>query len=209
MISQLRGTVVARGEQRVIIDVSGVGLSVSTPNQTALSLDIGEQTLLHTTLIVREDSMSLTGFAREDERDVFELLLGVSGVGPKSALGVLGQLSVDDIALAIQQEDDEAFRRVSGIGPKTAKLIVLALAGRVGPSEAVGGTSAVDAAVSRSDQSTIVQALVGLGWSERVAKKGVQEVMDSLAIDEQPSVADMVKRALQFLGPQTTREDSR
>lgn len=209
MISQLRGSVVARGEQRVIIDVSGVGFSVSTPDRTALSLDIGEQTLLHTTLIVREDSMSLTGFAREDERDLFELLLGVTGVGPKSALGVLSQLSVDDIARAIQHEDDEAFRRVSGIGPKTAKLIVLALAGRLGPAEVSGGPSAVDGAVSRADHATIVQALVGLGWSERVAKKGVQEVMESLTEDDQPSVADMVKRALQILGPQTTREDAR
>ncbi len=209
MISQLRGTIVEVSAGRVIIDLHGVGFSVAVPERTTAGMRVGEDTLLFTSMIVREDDMSLMGFALAEERDLFDLLRSVSGVGPKSALGVLQHYSANDIVAAISAEDDAAFKKVSGIGPKTAKLIVLSLHGKVIPPQAGAAAEVVDSRVSRVDQSAIVQALVGLGWSERVAKKGVSDVVESLPEDEQPSVSDLVRRALQVLGPQTSREAGR
>src|SRR5690606_28843261 len=133
MISSLHGTVLHAGSDHVVIDVGGVGFSVAVPGDGAQTARVGEQLRLHTSLIVREDALSLFGFADRDELEIFGLLLGVTGVGPKSALGVLSHLTVDQIAEAVTAEDDAPFRRVSGIGPKTAKLIVVQLAGKVQP----------------------------------------------------------------------------
>jgi Holliday junction resolvasome, DNA-binding subunit len=160
-------------------------------------------------MIVREDEQSLTGFTSAEERDLFDLLRSVNGVGPKSALGVLNELTVDQVAQALTDEDDGAFRKVSGIGPKTAKLIVLTLQGKIAAAASPTRTAAVDHVVAAADQNAIVQALVGLGWSERVAKKGVQEMVENLAEGESPGVPELVRRALQLLGPQTSREELR
>ena len=130
MISSLHGAVLHSTADQVIIDVGGVGFSVAVPADVAHTATVGEKLLLHTSLIVREDSLSLFGFADRSELEIFGLLISVTGVGPKSALGVLSHLTVDQIAEAVTGEDDAPFRRVSGIGPKTAKLIVLQLAGK-------------------------------------------------------------------------------
>src|SRR5690606_3790446 len=133
MISSLRGTVLHAATDRVIIETGGVGLSVFVPADVAHTAREGEQLRLHTSLIVRDDALSLYGFADRDELEIFGQLMRVTGVGPKSALGVLSHLTVDQIAEAVTAEDDAPFRRVSGIGPKTAKLIVVQLAGKVQP----------------------------------------------------------------------------
>ena len=208
MISSLRGTVLSVTTHSVVIDLHGVGMRVFVPARTAGVLRAGEDATLHTTLIVREDDLSLYGFSLSEERDAFDLLCGVNGVGPKSALGVLSEMRVEDIAHAVASDDDAAFRAVSGIGPKTAKLITLSLQGKIhSDTPATPARSAGDTRVSSADQAAIVSALVGLGWSERVAKKGVEDVMDSLSPDADTSVAALVKQSLQYLGPQTVRED--
>jgi len=209
MIAQLRGALVSVGSSSVVLDVHGVGYAVSVPERIAPSLREGEETILHTSMIVREDEQSLTGFTSVDERDLFDLLRSVNGVGPKSALGVLNELTVDQVAQALSEEDDGVFRKVSGIGPKTAKLIVLTLQGKIAAPAGPSRRQAVDDTVAAADQNAIVQALVGLGWSERVAKKGVVEMIESLPEGESPGVPDLVRRALQLLGPQTSREDLR
>lgn len=209
MIAQLRGTIAHISGTQIVVDVHGVGLQVAVPERTAAILRVGEDTLLHTSMIVREDDMSLTGFTLPEERDLFDLLRSVNGLGPKSALGVLQHYTADQVARAIADEDDAAFKQVSGIGPKTAKLIVLSLQGKLRPPEGVEQVAAVDSAVSGADRSAIVSALVGLGWSERVAKKGVADLIDSLAEGETPGVPELVRRALQLLGPQTNREEPR
>jgi Holliday junction DNA helicase RuvA len=209
MIAQLRGVLVTVASSSVVLDVHGVGYAVALPERTALSLREGEETVLHTSMIVREDEQSLTGFTSPEERDLFDLLRSVSGVGPKSALGVLNELTVDQVAQALGDEDDAVFRKVSGIGPKTAKLIVLTLQGKIAAPHGPASTQAVDRAVAAADQNAIVQALIGLGWSERVAKKGVQEMVEGLPEGESPGVPELVRRALQLLGPQTSREDLR
>ena len=208
MISSLRGTVLSVTTHSVVIDLHGVGMRVFVPVRTAGLLRAGEDATLHTTLIVREDDLSLYGFSLSEERDAFDLLCGVNGVGPKSALGVLSEMSVEDIAHAVASDDDAAFRAVSGIGPKTAKLITLSLQGKIHsdtPTRPTGSSG--DTRVSSADQAAIVSALVGLGWSERVAKKGVEDVIDNLSVDADTSVAALVKHSLQYLGPQTVRED--
>jgi Holliday junction DNA helicase RuvA len=183
-------------------------MRVFVPTRTSAVLRSGEEATLHTTLIVREDDLSLYGFTLAEERDAFDLLCGVNGVGPKSALGVLSEMSVDDIAHAVSTDDDSAFRAVSGIGPKTAKLITLSLQGKIhSDTTARPARTAGDSRVSAQDQAAMVSALVGLGWSERVAKKGVDEVIDSLGPDADTTVPALVKAALQYLGPQTLRED--
>jgi len=198
MISSLHGAVLHSTADQVIIDVGGVGFSVAVPADVAHTATVGEKLLLHTSLIVREDSLSLFGFADRSELEIFGLLISVTGVGPKSALGVLSHLTVDQIAEAVTGEDDAPFRRVSGIGPKTAKLIVLQLAGKVHPVGA--GSQPVKAGpVDVVDQVTA--ALVGLGWSEKVAADAAAQTAAEASEAERAAVAPLLRRTLALLGP--------
>lgn len=192
MIVSLSGTVLRAAGATAVIEVAGIGYQINVTPAHALTLRLGESAKLSTVQIVREDSISLFGFATEDERELFELLIGVTGVGPKSALGVLSELAPADIAAAITNEDDAVFRKVSGIGPKTAKLIVVSLAGKVTALAAGSGGSV---AVS-STQDAVVAALVGLGWSEKQAQLAVRSVWDSATQSERASVPTLLRMAL-------------
>ena len=198
MISSLHGAVLHSTADQVIIDVGGVGFSVAVPADVAHTATVGEKLLLHTSLIVREDALSLYGFADRSELEVFGLLISVTGVGPKSALGVLSHLTVDQIADAVTGEDDAPFRRVSGIGPKTAKLIVLQLTGKVHPVGAAS-TQTTSGPVDVVDQVTA--ALVGLGWSERVAAEAAAQTAAEATDAERDAVAPLLRRTLALLGP--------
>jgi len=198
MISSLHGAVLHSTADQVIIDVGGVGFSVAVPADVAHTATVGEKLLLHTSLIVREDSLSLFGFADRSELEIFGLLISVTGVGPKSALGVLSHLTVDQIAEAVTGEDDAPFRRVSGIGPKTAKLIVLQLAGKVHPVGA-GSKPVKTGPVDVVDRVTA--ALVGLGWSEKVAAEAAAQTAAEASEAERASVAPLLRRTLALLGP--------
>jgi Holliday junction DNA helicase RuvA len=197
MISSLHGVVLHTTSDQVVIDVGGVGFSVAVPADVAHTATVGEKLLLHTSLIVREDALSLFGFADRAELEIFGLLISVTGVGPKSALGVLSHLTADQIAEAVTSEDDAPFRRVSGIGPKTAKLIVVQLAGKVqalaAPAKpAAGGGDVV---------SQVAAALVGLGWSEKVAADAAAQTAADATEAESASVALLLRRTLALLGP--------
>lgn len=198
MISSVRGTVLAASGTTAVIEVGGVGLTVQVTPHHALALRAGSEATVRTALVVREDDLSLYGFEDADGLAVFDLLRGVSGVGPKSAMGVLGAMTPDQIAQAIAAEDDAAFRKVSGIGPKTAKLIIVSLAGKlVAPSR-----PAADAATARStvgDRVTV--ALVGLGWPERVAASAVEEALAVATDAERDTVQALLRLALARLGP--------
>ncbi|EPD83378.1 Holliday junction DNA helicase RuvA [Microbacterium sp. oral taxon 186 str. F0373] len=199
MISSLRGRVLHLDAESAIVEVGGVGFSVAVPASVARSLHVGDETTLHTALIVREDALSLFGFAERDELTVFHHLLSVSGVGPKSALGVLSSLSVDQIAHAVADEDDAPFRRVSGIGPKTAKLIVVQLAGKLHVSSATSRPTAGSAAGDIAGQ--VVAALTALGWNERTSVETVTLVLDAATDADRRSVPVLLKLALAQLGP--------
>lgn len=198
MISSVRGLVLAAVGSTVAVEVGGVGLSVTVTPQHALSVQVGSETRLHTALIVREDDLALYGFREAEELTVFDLLRGVTGVGPKSAMGVLAAMSPQQVATAVATEDDGAFRKVSGIGPKTAKLIVLSLAGKlqVTVASAPQGTAS-----GTFTGSSVLAALVSLGWSERVAAQAVDNAINAASPSERHAVPALLRLALAQLGP--------
>ena len=186
-----------------MIEVGGVGLALQVTPSTALAARVGTETRLATTLIVREDSLTLYGFPSAEELAVFELLVGVTGVGPKSALGVLAVLSPNQIALAVNAEDDAVFRKVSGIGPKTAKLIVLSLVGKVAVTSAAAAPGRAGVATATVGAS-VQTALIGLGWSERVAAQAVEEILAGSTAEfdaEEAGVGAVLRLALARLSP--------
>ena len=198
MISSVRGTVLAGAGTTAVIEVGGVGLTVTVTPQHALSLRVGSEAMLRTALIVREDDLALFGFVDSEELTVFDLLRGVTGVGPKSAMGVLAALTPGQVASAVANEDDAVFRKVSGIGPKTAKLIVLSLAGKMQVAPAAVRSTAGRVSV----RDSVLVALVGLGWSERVAAQAVDDALTSASAADSATVAPLLRLALTQLGPQ-------
>lgn len=199
MISSVRGTVLAVTGTAAVVEVGGVGFAVQITPAHALSLRPGHDAQFHTVLVVREDDLSLYGFASTEELVVFDLLRGVSGVGPKSALGVLATLTPPEIARAVADEDDAPFRRVSGIGPKTAKLIAVSLAGKL---FAPASTASTGAAPASGISASVVAALVGLGWNERVAAQAVDEAETNATDEDRSVVPALLRLALARLGPQ-------
>lgn len=199
MISRLRGTLLHAAGHDAVIEVGGVGFSVQLTPQHALSLRVGSECVVMTSLIVREDSLTLFGFVDQQSLDVFTLLVGVTGVGPKSAMAVLAELSAEEIAHAVDSDDDSVFRRVSGIGPKTAKLIVLSLSGKVTPVRSVSqhGTE------RHPVRDAVLAALVGLGWNERSAMAALDQMHASGTDIETRGVQAVLREALSQLGPRT------
>lgn len=199
MISSLSGTVAHIEADSVIVEVGGVGLSVAVPTQVAHAAHVGDSIRLHTHLIVREDALSLFGFEAREELVVFGQLISVTGVGPKSALGVMSSLTVPQIADAVTADDDAPFRRVSGIGPKTAKLIVVQLAGKL--AAPLPGAATARGAQAPDVTTQVAQALIGLGWTERTAIEAVTAVADDAAEADRRSVAALLRLTLAALGP--------
>jgi Holliday junction DNA helicase RuvA len=187
VIASIRGSVLTRSQQQAIIDVSGVGYLINITPGTSNLLKLGSEISLFTSMIVREDAMTLYGFTDSFEQILFDLLRSVTGVGPKSALGILSSLSTEQIQLAVATEDDAAFRAVTGIGPKTAKLITVTLAGKLQSQSA----STMDAPSRRTDLTSVIEALIGLGWPERNAAEAVREANSSLG---QGSTRDAILR---------------
>lgn len=196
VISQLTGTVSYVGATRAIITVGGVGFDVLVTATHALELRVGAELTLTCTLVVREDSLTLYGFRDAHEREVFELLTSVSGVGPKSAMGVLAQLRPDELATAVENEDVAAFKKVSGVGPKTAKLITVQLKGKLvasRPTAAGGGGT-----VSGTTRDDVVAALVGLGTPQKQALEAVDRASEDAAATA--DVPTLLRAALRELG---------
>ncbi|MFF2390332.1 Holliday junction branch migration protein RuvA [Agromyces sp. NPDC058104] len=198
MISSLRGRVLAAAGSSLVIDVGGVGFQVNTTPALVLASREGHELAVHTSLIVREDSLTIFGFATRDELEVFELLIGVTGVGPKSALGVLSSLSPEQVAEAVHTEDDAVFRKVSGIGPKTAKLITVSLTGKLAPPAARSTATPI---ASGGVADSVLAALTGLGWTERVAAEALDETLAGASEVESASVPTMLRLTLARLGP--------
>ena len=179
-----------------VIEVGGVGLAVQVTPRHGLTLRVGTETMVRTALIVREDDLSLFGFAEADELAVFDHLRSVTGVGPKSAMGVLAVLTPSEIARAVTLEDDAVFRKVSGIGPKTAKLITITLAGKL----VITGSTEPHAVVAPSISESVLVALVGLGWNERLALQAIEDAIAESPDTEKTMVPALLRRALSHLG---------
>lgn len=190
MIASLRGTCIDVAGSAVVIEVGGVGYAVTVTPAHALTMRHGAEVFVRTAMIVREDEHLLFGFESTDALRVFDLLRSVSGVGPKSALGVLGAMDPAQIANAVANDDDAAFRKVSGIGPKTAKLIIVALSGKLTAFETSSAAAGPGAAAHPASEDVVI-ALVGLGWREDAARSAVDET-----IANEPGVAAMGTQAL-------------
>ena len=189
MIAHLRGTVLSRKAGQLVIDCGGVGYLVNvTPDLYQLSFSQQELSL-HTAHIIREDAQILFGFQTEDELEGFNLLCSVSGVGPKSAMSVLAHLGVEGIARAVATADDSMFKSVTGIGPKTAKLIVLSLTGKLVSLDGQANSPV-------SSESSVIAALVGLGYQDKFARTAVE---NALRKSPQSSESELLKLSLSNL----------
>lgn len=197
MIASLRGEVSQIGLDSVILDVAGVGYRVFAAPDTLMSLRHGQTATLATSLVVREDAMTLFGFLGAEERDMYETLQTVSGVGPKLALAMLAVHSPDDLRRAVQAEDLKTLQRVPGVGPKSAKRLVLELQGKLG-EPLTPEASAAPAGGGSPASADVVDALVGLGWNLKAAQDAVDGIV--AAQDAPSDSAGLLRAALAQLG---------
>ena len=198
MIASVTGQVEHVGLDACVVVAGGLGYRVHTTPATLATVRTGTEASLATSLVVREDSMTLFGFAQAEERDVFELLQTVSGVGPRLALAMLAVHTPDDLRRAVATEDVKAMTMVPGIGQKGARRIILELGDRLGP--ATDGAPAPVAAPAGGARTDVVAALTGLGWPAKAAESAVDAV---LAADDGAAGADtaaVLRAALQQLG---------
>ena len=200
MIAHLNGTVAGVGLDGAVIEVGGVGLRVQCTPDTLATLKPGESARVATSLVVREDSLTLFGFATEDERNVFELLQTASGVGPRLALAMLAVHSPDALRRAVAAEDVKALTMVPGVGTKGAQRIILEMKDRLGlpsgPDAGAGGNPARRTAPSWREQ--VMTGLVNLGWSARDAEAAIAAV-EADAGGQVPDVATALRAALRKL----------
>ena len=197
MISYIRGELVAVEEDKAIVDVNGVGFGIFMPDQSMNLLPaLGEEVKLHTYMNVREDAMQLYGFLTRDDLQVFKLVIGVSGIGPKGGLGILSKLTADELRFAVMAHDVKTISSAPGIGKKTAEKLIIELKDKLSiedvltrQEEEVVHTSA---AASNQVQTEAVQALIALGYGNSEALKAVKKV----AISEDTTVEAVLKLAL-------------
>jgi Holliday junction DNA helicase RuvA len=195
MIAFVRGEVAAVTLTSAVVEVGGVGLEVMCAPNTLARLRAGQQATLPTSMVVREDSLTLFGFADEDEKQVFELVQTASGVGPKLAQAMLAVLTPDAVRRAVAGDDVRTLTTVPGIGQKGAQRIILELKDRIGLPVAVSGGGTPLLTEPWRDQ--VQQGLVGLGWSAKDADKAIEAVSDQAG--EAPDVAALLRAALQTL----------
>lgn len=198
MIAQLSGSIVQIGAASAVLDVQGVGYRVLITAAHALQLRTGEHTTIVTELVVRDDALLLYGFRNVSEREVFGLLTSVSGVGPKSAMAVLGQLTPAELAEAVANDNERAFKTVPGVGPKTAKLILLQLKGKLAAAQPAA-TEAVTSPATSVVADDVIEALVTLGTQQKQAAAAVAAVLERDA-DDARDVQSLLRAALQELG---------
>jgi Holliday junction DNA helicase RuvA len=202
MIAHLNGMVTGISPDGAVIEVGGVGLRVQCTPDTLATLKLGDSALVQTSMIVREDSLTLFGFGSEDERNVFELLQTASGVGPRLALAMLGVHSPDALRKAVANEDLNALTMVPGIGKKVAQRIVLEMKDRLGaPGDFAGGV-APRQAVTPTWRDQVQSGLINLGWSARDAEQAVAAVEAESVGGQTPDVSTALRAALRKLSKQ-------
>ena len=189
MIAHLTGSVLRRKAGQLVLNVSGVGYLVNVTPEVYQASFTQSEFSLHIAHIIREDAQILFGFLEEAELETFNMLCTVNGVGPKSAMSVLAHLGVSGVSQAVATADDGMFKSVSGVGPKTAKLIVLTLTGKLVTGESSNTSSTVS-------QQSVVSALVGLGYQEKLARAAVEAVIKQ---SSDLSESELLKSALSNL----------
>lgn len=197
MIAHLNGIVAAKTVDTIDIDIGGVGFLVNVNSAAVNAARTGEKLYLYTRMIVREDAMELFGFLTKEEKDMFDKLTAVSGIGPKTALGILTALSVHDLALAIVTGDVKSLKRAPGLGPKTAQRLLLELKDKVSNDELVGESfagGASSAVLAQGPAQEAIAALTALGYSAQEAAGAVASVKD-----ENLDSAALIKQALRAM----------
>lgn len=196
MIATVRGPVLSIGLDHAVIEVNGVGFAVYATPATLAGLRRGEEARLWTSLVVREDSLTLYGFADVESRDLFALLQTASGVGPRLALAAVAMLTPEQLSQAIADGNLTVLTQIPGVGKKSAERLILELRDKVG---AVTGTSAGVEAAQQQLQSEVAEALVGLGFSAKQAEQSVRAVLAES--DAELDTAAVLRKALGTLGP--------
>jgi holliday junction DNA helicase RuvA len=204
MIASVSGTVIALTAEAAVVEVGGVGIAVQCTPATLAGLRVGTGAKLATSLVVREDSLTLFGFQTEDERGVFEILQGVTGVGPRLAQSVLAVHAPDAVRTAVATDDVAALMLVAGIGRKGAQRLVLELKDKLGTAS---GSATVlrlpGQAGPAAWRDQLRSALLGLGWSTREVDEALAavgpEAEAALAVGDQPDVESLLRSCLQML----------
>jgi len=203
VIAFVRGPVAAVGLTSVVVEVGGVGLEVQCTPDTIAELRIGSEANLPTSMVVREDSLTLFGFLDEDERQMFELVQTASGVGPKIAQAMLAVHRPEALRRAVSSEDVKTLTAVPGIGQKGAQRIILELRDRIGSPGQSPAQAALTSVPTSGWQAQVQAGLVGLGWSAREADRAVNDVAgeaEEMARDmKEPDVARLLRAALRTL----------
>ena len=205
MFSYIKGTLEEYWEDTVVIESGGIGWNIHVPLSVLDRLPhVGEQMKVYTSFQVKEDSMTLYGFLSRQDLKMFNQLLGVNGIGPKAALGILSSLTPDDLRMAIIAEDAKAIAKAPGIGPKTAKRVILDLKDKISlddvlPLQFAGGPAEANVAAAASGVDgagkEAIEALVALGYSPTEATKAVRQV----EIKEGMNAEAVLKASLKFL----------
>lgn len=196
MISSVRGEVLEIDLDHAVVEVGGVGLAVHATPSTLAGLRRGEPSRLATALIVREDSLTLYGFADADERELFTLLTTVSGVGPRIAMATLAVLDPDTLRRALADGDLTTLTRVPGIGRKGAERLVVELRDKVTPPAPAAAKTPVRAGTPSAGRDQVVEALLGLGFTQRPAEQAVDAVLTE---NGTPSPSSLLRAALTHL----------
>ena len=198
MISTLRGVPQQVNLNNAVIEVGGFGMLIQATPQTLATLQVGREAFVHTSMVVREDSMTLFGFASGDEREVFEVLTGVSGIGPRTGLAILSVHTPEEVRIAASTKDTKAFTKVSGIGPKGAQRIVLELNGKLVPT---GAPVPAGSPAAPTWEPQVLEALTGLGWTEKDANKALEALAkNDPEIVASGSVPEILRAVLRSLG---------
>ena len=198
MIAQLRGTLVAKTSTEIIVDCSGVGYRASVSMSTSAQLpEAGEQITVLTLMSVREDAIQLFGFAGETEREVFQLLIAIPGIGPKIALGILSSITLADLRDVILRNDLGQLQKLPGIGKKTAERIMMELRDKIGGIQPAPGEAAGTTATRFDARQEATAALTALGYTKQTAEKAIRQVI-AAEPDTALSVDALIRKALRL-----------
>jgi len=207
MISSLTGEIQHIAIDNAVIEVGGVGYIFSASPNTLSTLRTKQHVTVQTLLQIRDDNPVLYGFSTADEREIFEIMMSVSGIGPRTALAVLSMYDPDEIRQYIDQQDDKAFTKVSGIGPKSARRIILELSGKLVPRETGTATGKLAQPQGPVWKEQVQEALTGLGWNEKDAVKGIDQTLEAEPeLAESTDVSAALRATLRNLGEGQTRQ---
>jgi Holliday junction DNA helicase RuvA len=198
MIASLSGILKGKSPTEVLVDIGGVGYAVSIPISTYSTLgDLNSTVHLLTHLHVREDAMQLYGFATEAERQLFRLLISITGIGPKIALGILSGISVSDLRQHIIGGNITALTSIPGIGKKTAERLVVELRDRIGKTDSTSGSSVIPGDKNAEIRNEALLALLSLGYNRAAAEKVIRLALND-GSGSDLSVEDLIKKALKY-----------